>query len=63
MNDAAIIALAERDWWNEIAALFNTKVYSWDGKNSAHFVNGPDIKDSRIANKLHEFAIEAHPRC
>lgn len=49
--------LAERDWWHEIAALFNTKLSGWTGKIRASLINGVQIEDSRIAEKLYKLAM------
>ncbi len=52
-------ATAEMDWWNEIAALFDTRVMGWTYRNTATFVNGICINDSRIAKKLYQFIEES----
>lgn len=49
-------ALAERNWWNEIAALFDTEVHSWTERYNATFVDGLQIHSSAIAERLKELA-------
>ncbi len=46
--------LADRDWWNEIANLFDTKVMRWTYRQTASFVNGINIDDDRIAKVLRQ---------